>query len=62
MTNMAVKMSNVTDIINRYLSFEDEQEWFDLKDSWYELDEIGHYIFALSNAAAMCREPYGYLI
>ena len=55
-------MSNVTDIIDRCISFEDEQEWFDLKDSWYELDEIGQYISALSNAAAMCGEPYGYLI
>ena len=55
-------MSNVTEIINKCLSFEDEQEWFDLKDSWYELDEIGQYISALSNAAAMCGEPYGYLI
>ena len=46
----------------RCLSCDDEQEWFDFKDSWYELDEIGQYISALSNAAAMAGEPFGYLI
>lgn len=55
-------MSNVIDIVKRCLSFEDEQEWFDFKDNWYELDEIGQYISALSNAAAMAGEPFGYLI
>ena len=55
-------MSSVVEIVKRCLSYEDEQEWFDFKDSWYELDEIGQYISALSNAAAMVGEPYGYLI
>lgn len=55
-------MSNVRDILNRCLSFEDEQEWFDFKDNWFELDEIGQYISALSNAAVMTGEPFGYLI
>ena len=51
-------MGNVIDIVKRCLSFEDEQEWFDFKDSWYELDEIGQYISVLSNAAAMHGEHY----
>lgn len=55
-------MGNIIDIVKRCLSFEDEQEWFDFKDSWYELDEIGQYISALSNAAAMNGEAFGYLI
>ena len=55
-------MSNLVEIVNRCLSYEDEQEWFDFKDSWYELDEIGKYISALSNAAVMAGEPFGYLI
>ena len=55
-------MGNVVETVKRCLSYEDEQEWFDFKDSWYELDEIGQYISALSNAAAMTGEPFGYLI
>ncbi|MBR1703636.1 MAG: putative DNA binding domain-containing protein [Lachnospiraceae bacterium] len=55
-------MSNIADVVKRCLSFEDEQEWFDFKDNWYELDEIGQYILALSNAAVMAGEPFGYLI
>lgn len=55
-------MSNVVEIVKRCLSHEYEQEWFDFKDSWYELDEIGQYISALSNAAVMAGEPFGYLI
>ena len=55
-------MSNIPEIIKRCLSYDDEQEWFDFKDSWYELDGIGQYISALSNAAAMAGESFGYLI
>ena len=43
-------MSNVIEIVKRCLSFDDEQEWFDFKDNWFEIDEIGQYISALSNA------------
>lgn len=55
-------MDNTIDIINRCLSYDDEQEWFDFKDSWFDLDGLGKYISALSNAAAMAGEPFGYLI
>ena len=55
-------MSNVAEIVKRCLSLEDEQEWFEFKDGWFELDGIGQYISALSNAAAMSGEPFGYLI
>ena len=55
-------MSNVVEIVKRCLSFDDEQEWFDFKDNWFEIDEIGQYISALSNAAVMAGEPFGYLI
>ena len=55
-------MSNVTEIVKRCLSYNDEQEWFDFKDNWLEINEIGQYISALSNAAAMAGEVFGYLI
>ena len=52
-------MSNVVEIVKRCLSFDDEQEWFDFKDNWFEIDEIGQYISALSNAAVMAGESSG---
>ncbi|MCR5740379.1 MAG: ATP-binding protein [Lachnospiraceae bacterium] len=55
-------MNSVSEILDRCLSFEDEQEWFDFKDNWFDLDGIGQYISALSNAAIMAGEPFGYLI
>lgn len=55
-------MSKIQEIIKRCLSYDDEQEWFDYKENWFEPDEIGQYISALSNAAAMAGELFGYLI
>ena len=55
-------MSVVTDVLDRCLSFQDEPEWFDFKDSYFDRDGIGQYISALSNAAALEGEPFGYLI
>ena len=40
----------------------DEAEWFEFKDSMFKPDDIGEYISALSNSAAMEGEPFGYLI
>ena len=55
-------MINVAEIVKRCLSYGVEAEWFDFKDNVFKPDEIGEYISALSNAAAMEREPFGYLI
>ena len=48
----------IYDLINR----SDEEEWFDLKENWFEPIEIGEYISALSNAAAVCGKAFGYLL
>ena len=55
-------MNSVSDVIKRCLSLGDEHEWFEFKDSLFNADEIGEYMSALSNAAVMAEEPYGYLI
>ena len=55
-------MNTVIDIVNRCLSYENEVEWFEFKDSLFKADDIGEYISALSNAAIMAGEPFGYLI
>ncbi len=48
----------VYDLINR----KDEEEWFDLKENWFNPTEIGEYISALSNAAVVCGKNYGYIL
>ena len=56
-------MGYVADALNRCLSYGDETEWFEYKkgEAVSDPDEIGEYISALSNGAAMSREPYGYM-
>ncbi len=55
-------MDTIEDIIKRCISSENEQEWFEFKDNIYKPDDIGEYISALSNAALMEGEPFGYMI
>ncbi len=55
-------MSEVSEIVNRCISHGDEAEWFEFKENLNKPDDIGEYISALSNAAVMAREPFGYLI
>ena len=47
---------------NELLSYEYEKEWLEFKENWYDREEIGEYISALANAAALCCVPYAYMI
>lgn len=55
-------MNKYIDILENLLSFEDEYEWFDFKENWFDKDEIGEYISALSNGASLSGKEYGYLV
>jgi len=33
--------------------YEKEKEWFEFKENWFVPDELGEYISALSNSAAI---------
>lgn len=55
-------VETIAEIVNRCISLGDEKEWFEFKDNIFKLDDIGEYISALSNAALMAGEPFGYLI
>ena len=46
-------MSEVIDVVNRCLSYGDEPEWFEYKDSLFKPDDIGEYI-----SEALYRETY----
>lgn len=54
-------MNDNINIIENILSFSDEHEWFDYKENWFSKDEIGEYISAISNGAALCGKEVGYL-
>lgn len=50
-----------TQILN-CLEYEDEREWFEFKENAFDVDEIGKYISALSNSAAILGKESAYLI
>lgn len=56
-------MGYVSEVVRRCLSYPDETEWFEFKKGAVTtIDDIGEYISALSNGAAIKGEPYGYII
>ena len=44
------------------IRYEYEKEWIEFKENWYNREEIGEYISALSNVATICGVPYSYMI
>lgn len=55
-------MDKYLDIIENLLRLQDEYEWLDFKENWFNKDEIGEYISAISNGACLCGKEYGYII
>ena len=46
------KSMSLTDKIIELCSYDDEQEWFEFKENWFQPEELGEYVSALSNTAA----------
>jgi len=55
-------MDTYSRLVEELISKPCEEEWFDFKVDWWQPPELGQYISALSNAAAMLEREYGYLI
>lgn len=55
-------MININNVINECLSYGDEREWFEFKENFFIIDQIGEYISALSNSAAVLGRKNAYLI
>ncbi len=53
---------DIKQIVIDLCKFGDEQEWFELKENWFQPDALGEYVSALSNAAAFHYKKYGYFI
>ena len=50
------------DLIARLLAEPREQEWLEFKTNKAEPEEVGEYISALSNGAAIGDRDFGYLL
>lgn len=55
-------MNDLVQIIKELISYTSEEEWFEFKENWYDVNGIGEYISSLSNTAAMLGKEYAYLI
>lgn len=55
-------MDKNINLLENLLNFNDEYEWLDFKANWFSKDEIGEYISAISNGAALCGKEFGYIV
>ena len=49
-------------LIGELISYESETEWFEFKRNWFKPDELGEYISALANAAAVEGQKCAYFV
>lgn len=50
------------DFIKTLISDDSEAEWVEYKENWYEPEQLGEYISALSNRATMKGQPSAILL
>ncbi len=55
-------MASAYSIIKELCEYDSEREWFEFKENWFKADELGEYISALSNSAAIEGRKYGYFV
>ena len=56
------KLTALEPILEKLISCEYEEDWFEFKENWFEPHALGEYISGMSNAAAMAGQDYAYLI
>lgn len=54
--------SNYKEILNDLIIRKHEEEWFEFKVNWFNPLQLGEYVSALSNSAAMLGHDYAYFI
>ncbi len=55
-------MSEVKNKIKELTAYPTEREWFEFKENWFEKDQLGQYISALSNSAAYEGRTEAYFV
>lgn len=56
------KISKLTQLLKELTSYTSEREWFEFKENWFEKDQLGQYISALSNSAAIEGRKNAYFV
>lgn len=55
-------MENIISIIEELRAYDTEREWFEFKENWFNSNELGEYISALANSAAIDGKKYAYFV
>ncbi len=55
-------MPTLSTLLENLLTYSKETEWLEFKENNTKPDEIGEYISALSNSAALAEKKHGYLV
>ena len=55
-------MSKIIYIITDLTQYPHEEEWFEFKENWFIADELGEYISALANSAAILGKKEAYFV
>src|SRR5574344_2427978 len=59
---MGQKLNTVSRIITDLIKYPQEEEWFEFKENWFKADELGEYISALANSAAIIGKKKAYFV
>ena len=57
-----MRVIETENFIKNLIALPHEYEWLDFKGNWFSKEEIGEYISAISNGAALCGREYGYVV
>ena len=55
-------MDNILNVVKELCSYPSEREWFEFKHNWFEPEQLGQYISALSNSAATEGRSKAYFV
>ena len=55
-------MNELKSIVKKLITHKHEEEWFEFKENWFKADELGEYISALSNSAAIMGKKFAYFV
>ena len=55
-------MHDYTKIVEDLVAHPAEEDWFELKENWFEPKALGEYISSLSNAVAMLGRDAAYFV
>ena len=49
-------------LLDKLLASDDESEWLEFKENYADPEEIGEYVSAVANGAALCKQQNGYIV